>query len=288
MLIEKFQYAIQGLIGRMQAKNICPVCGGNSPKKADGKVFHGLYRCQSCAILYRFPVESAKFMSSYYQRNYRQAGLTTDLPDDLQLSQLIKQNFKGSAKDFSHAVAIIRALGLQNNSRILDFGANWGYAVYQFLQEGLDADGYEISLPRAAFGENLGVTVASDWEVIKQRPSYDVVFSSHVLEHTPNPRKALIDQISVLKNGGYIIAFFPNGSQSFRHRDPAGFHRLWGFIHPIMLNDEFLARMFPSNLFLGSVADAGDLADWGGEGNARGDVSQGELMMVWRKNDELL
>ena len=40
--------------------------------------------------------------------------------------------------------------------------------------------------------------------------TFDFVYSSHVIEHTPNPISALNDQLRVTKPGGMIYAVMPN------------------------------------------------------------------------------
>lgn len=40
--------------------------------------------------------------------------------------------------------------------------------------------------------------------------SYDTVFSSHFLEHIPNPLEGLLNQWRVLKPGGYLIVYVPD------------------------------------------------------------------------------
>ena len=40
--------------------------------------------------------------------------------------------------------------------------------------------------------------------------SYDTVFSSHFLEHIPNPLEGLLNQWRVLKPGGYLIIYVPD------------------------------------------------------------------------------
>jgi hypothetical protein len=76
-------------------------------------------------LLYRFPVESPRAMADFYDVGYSEPGLTTELPNDKQLSQLLETGFKGSEKDFTYHSLILSALKVPPGGRILDFGANW-------------------------------------------------------------------------------------------------------------------------------------------------------------------
>lgn len=84
-----------------------------------------------------------------------------------------------------------------------------------------------------------------------------MAFSSHVLEHTPDPARPIRDQLGVLKDDGVLIALFPNGSDPFRAAEPHAFHRLWGRVHPVMLNDQFVtANLGDQVVFRGSLSES--------------------------------
>jgi SAM-dependent methyltransferase len=50
--------------------------------------------------------------------------------------------------------------------------------------------------------------------------SYDFVLSSHALEHTANPLKALIEWARVLKDDGALVLVVPHREGTFDHRRP--------------------------------------------------------------------
>ncbi len=50
--------------------------------------------------------------------------------------------------------------------------------------------------------------------------SYDFLLSSHVIEHTANPIKALHEWIRVVKVGGYLIVLIPHKDGTFDHDRP--------------------------------------------------------------------
>ncbi len=287
MILSKVSYVLGAIPKRFSRPDTCPGCGSMEHSQVDRKAFHELRRCGDCSLLYRWPYETAEEMSSFYQKGYQQKGLTTDLPDESALAALVKNKFKNTDKDFSLVIEWIRSLGLPKSARILDYGANWGYGVYQFNQAGYQAMGFEISAPRAAYSRQLaGVEVMTDWESVAQRGPFDMVFSSHVLEHTPNPARAIASQMAVLSPGGWLMAIFPNGSKAFRDADRESFHRLWGRVHPVMLNDEFVQRLLSDELmFMGAKADMATVAGMleSTEKPIRGDLSGSEMLILARK-----
>lgn len=282
MPVNKIEYALSGLYRRRRPRS-CPSCGSFECAVIDRKIFHQLLLCEKCSLLYRFPYETAEEMKSFYRKAYSQPGLTTELPNDQLLDELLRSGFRGSGKDFSGLIGILDHLHIRRGARLLDFGANWGYGVWQFRQAGYIAEGYEPAVTRAGFGVKLGVNIATDWTDIQSQPPFDVVFSSHVLEHVPDPAHSLRQMVDVLAPGGVLVALTPNGSLPFRDADFAAFHKLWGQVHPVMLSDQFARKALGAPIFLGSrsASDLKLLSGWGQDISITGSLSGGELLLVW-------
>lgn len=239
-----WNYLLQGLTQRLGRSPNCPCCAGIRSSQVDKKYFHTLHECHGCGILFRFPNETPAEMDKFYQAGYDEPGLTTELPSEGELARLIANNFSGSVKDYHYHVDIFRALGLRPSAKILDFGANWGYATYQFRQAGFDATGFELSRRRAEFGERLGLKILTTPP--SEAGAFDAVYSCQVLEHVPNPEETLQEQLKLVRSGGLVIAHTPNGSKAARHANPKAFHHLWGKVHPVLLTDQFILRRFGS------------------------------------------
>ncbi|QPN59116.1 methyltransferase domain-containing protein [Synechococcus sp. CBW1002] len=205
-----------------------------------------LLECQDCYLRYRFPVDSDVSNYKFYQNSYVQAGLTTDLPEKDKLSKLIRSNFLNTEKDFSTYIPILQFASsqLKRKLSLLDYGANWGYACYQFEQlpfvQAVCA--YELSLPRRAYGEKeLNIQYVDSSSEITE--GIDVLFSSHVMEHMSNPSKLKEFADVVLKPDGIIILACPNGSNSARYKN-LSWSKLWGEVHPNFISDHFLINLF--------------------------------------------
>lgn len=99
--------------------------------------------------------------------------------------------------------------------------------------------------------------------IILQPPHYyipidndrlDFVYSSHVLEHSPNPVAALYDQLRVVRNDGTVYVIVPNRRRTYDFRRPA-------------TAVTKLLRKFEHNDFTFAPADASELL-WGTTGHA--------------------
>ena len=266
----------------------CPSCQCASGVSIARKAWiTDLVCCDGCRLLYRRPQEPEGFGERFYQREYDD-GLTTEPPERTDLAAMLSSNFRNTEKDLSQKIAVFSALGVPRGARILDYGSSWGYGVWQLSAAGYRADGFEVSRTRAAYGmRHLGVRIHSDASELSVQ-SYDAVMTNHVLEHIPNPKVAFEQISSVLKPGGWVVAFFPNGSDACRLANPARFECNWGRLHPVYLNNEYCARLLKGRPFwmMGkkyeSPPDLQLLSQWNGASEWMGDLSENEMILVAR------
>lgn len=90
---------------------------------------------------------------------------------------------------------------------------------------------YEISRPRADYARaKLGVNVlASSPDSAAPgefADAFDCFFSSHVVEHVPQPSAVIALAAALLKPGGYFVAITPNGSEDFQRTAPDAWHQV--------------------------------------------------------------
>jgi 2-polyprenyl-3-methyl-5-hydroxy-6-metoxy-1,4-benzoquinol methylase len=219
----------------------CPSCGSTGVVIDRKWLVTALRRCHACGLIYRTPTTSIAENDKFYQSEYEQ-GFTTDLPDDAALDAMLKSKFAGTEKDFSRCVTILKALGATPGCRLLDFGCSWGYGSRQLADAGYRVEAFEISKPRGDYARSkLGVSVTADAVALPSR-SYDVFFSSHVIEHVPSVAEMLATADRVLVPGGLFLALTPNGSDAFRKTDQAAWHSVWGQVHPQLIDDEFVRK----------------------------------------------
>jgi len=262
---------------------VCPFCGGMKFERIDSKWgLVELRECAECALLYRVPTDSAQLSEEFYQDEY-EGGETTRLPGCEELQRLRQANFGDFGRSYARYIAMLRCLGVEEGAHILDFGASWGYGVHQFREAGFRAAGFEISRSRSAFGRReLDLTMLNTLDGIEGR--FDVFFSSHVLEHLSDLREVLATARRVTRAGGWFVAVTPNGSVSFRRAAPPSFHKLWGFVHPILIQETFIQKVFASDPhFVSSdLASFANLREWDGVTSQVGDLAGWELFVAAR------
>ena len=262
----------------------CPSCGASRGTAVSRKyLVTALRRCGECRLLYRTPTTSEEAYERYYEDRYH-SGLTTELPSDEELASYLRESFAGSPKCFRRSIDILDALGIGSGARLLDYGCSWGYGAWQFTRRGHAVTGFEPSVARATFGRaKLGLDIVSDRNDI--RGHFDAVFSAHVVEHVPTISELLAFALSKLKPGGILVAVTPNGSLNHRQRRPERWRRIWGFKHPILLDEEYLTRELVSYpcLITTRLRDFQGLARWSkGPRTIVGDTAGWELLVAVR------
>lgn len=87
--------------------------------------------------------------------------------------------------------------------------SNWGWQV-----EGLDFDPEAV---KHAVSQGLKVYQGDVFSQNFANDSFDALFSSHVLEHVPDPVALMQESLRVLKPGGIFVAVTPNASSKLHH-----------------------------------------------------------------------
>lgn len=286
---QQLKYLMSSFAGRFdRSRLVCPDCGCSEYREISRKkLVTRLVECSARRLRFRIPQDPPAHYFDLYQSSYSST-MATECPSREQLDEMLRTSFTKTEKNFSHKVAILKALGLSAGSSVVDYGASWGYGVWQFQQAGFDACGYEISRPRAAYARNeLKVSVVDDHTQLPSE-SFDCMFSSHVLEHVPAPREAFQLASRILRPGGLFVAFTPNGSEACRQAHQAEFDHSWGRLHPLYINAEYLQQHFQDVPWLltssgyGQPYDLGVLSSWNNESQQVHDVSGRELLMVIR------
>ena len=251
----KFKYLLICLKKFLTKKGLdCPSCKSNENLIVDKKYFiTSLKRCENCMLLYRTPTTTIEENKDFYQEEYTQ-GFTTDCPNDDKLNELISNNFRNTEKDYSKIIEILNILDLKSNtnvSSLFDYGCSWGYGSYQ-LKKIFNVKSYEISAPRAKYArDKLGVNIINESELdsLKNNDNkLDFFFMSHVLEHVPNPSETLDLGLKLLKKGGYIVSFTPNGSMENKKIN-SKWSKLWGMVHPNFIDEKFYEKFFRNNIY---------------------------------------
>jgi SAM-dependent methyltransferase len=229
----------------------CPYCGPHSTvtQLRRKKVVLRILKCETCKLIFRWPLETLEEAETYYQAEYAAESPQCQLPVEDELNKLLGASFAGTPLDLSSKLHILQSL--QPCGRVLDYGCSWGYGTFQLRQCGFDAVGFEVSKSRACYArEMLGLEVVDDLgELAKfSTGSFDAIFSNHVVEHLVDIRRAFEMMSRLLKSGGLLFHVLPNftGKTALN-----GMWIMWiGEEHPIAPTVEFFDKTLPSHAFI--------------------------------------
>ena len=266
----------------------CPYCLQGNAKVIDRKyLVTRLFECNFCHLYFRHPIDKVDKSVKFYQNNYFESDhITTDLPNKAELNHLIEINFNPD-KNANQLITLFKIL-ISNieSTKIVDYGANWGYTTYQLLKNNFQVQAYEISKPRAFFGiKNLGIDIKVDEKDLET--DNDIFFSSHVIEHHPDIKSMIDLGFSLLKENGYFVALSPNGSIEYRRKNPINFHHLWGKVHNNYLNVDFYKSVFKDyTYYIGTTPFNLNLIDQfnKSEGQFIDDLTGFELVVIVKNN----
>ncbi len=95
--------------------------------------------------------------------------------------------------------------GFDTNKRILDFGCGLGQNIFYLP----NVMGYDISKFGVEFCKKKNIDATNSVDEVPNE-AFDIVLSTHVLEHHPNPKEMLQQIFNKLKKGGTLILVIPH------------------------------------------------------------------------------
>ncbi|HSP81178.1 MAG TPA: class I SAM-dependent methyltransferase, partial [Myxococcaceae bacterium] len=147
-----------------------------------------IWSCVDCGLLFQWPLRSQEELRRLYE----------DVEDPLYVAE--KDN---RYHTFRRA---LRRLGCRPGSSVLDVGAYCGYFLDVAREEGLRAEGLELSRWAAQHARSLGFTLHE--RTLEQHATtgarYDLVTLWDVVEHFADPRAELQAAFRLVRPGGRI------------------------------------------------------------------------------------
>ncbi len=187
-----------------KAPEFCILCGARDRKALIEMDSWHVYRCSSCGLGFLDPRPSEKDIAKLYSKEYCEehfiGGGKLDSPE-----------FKKRLSLETHRIRFFK--GIKGKGRVLDVGCGYGYFLAACRNYGYDVQGIDISSWASQHAtEKLGLPITFGLidEVKLPHHSFDIITMWHFLEHTSDPRKAILKARDWLKNDGVLIVDVPN------------------------------------------------------------------------------
>lgn len=187
----------------------CPVCANTTSFTSLRPAFcdAGNYLCLKCGLV-SIPREQAPV-----QQYYKDDGYFKKSPNFAYRKQLISKSFivKEARNRIKGALSIL-PVELKSKS-VLDIGCGYGEILYCLKNKyGCQVMGIEASGQASEYGRKLFSIPIYKFalEEFESKEKFDIIWCSHVLEHTANPSAFLKKIKSLLKSDGCLYLEAPN------------------------------------------------------------------------------
>lgn len=206
----------------------CNYCGSNSYTVRYVKDGFNYVQCSICGLVYVNPrLEQRAINELYdeeyfhgkgfdksivYQKEFEEKSTRIDL-NDWDISTIHEFINTGSDKP-----------------KLLDVGCGMGLFLWKAKQKGFDAEGLELSPYAGDFvrSKDISVQTKSIYDAELKPNSYDAIVMKEVIEHLPDPMKALLTVHESLKPGG--VLFMTTGNYNCPERKLRG--KNWFYFMP--------------------------------------------------------
>lgn len=177
---------------------------------------HGCWKCESCGLVVCLPFPkdlNLQYDEDYFDRRqeHNQAGIFAKV-----------ESFRPLAADLR------RTLG--GGAKVFEVGAAVGALVRALRDEGIEANGLELSAAAARTARTILDVELVNGSVDEDAlpPNYDAVVALHVIEHLVSPRRFVEKAWASLKPGGLLIIEVPDFGAPLRER----LGRDWPYFRP--------------------------------------------------------
>jgi len=176
-------------------KEKCCLCQSQNLKIFLKTKERDLFECQDCGLVFvsRIPGKRKGIASS---KEYYQLYLKAE---------------KKWRSDFAEKLKKIKKIKIKG--KLLDVGCALGFFLEEAKKAGFEVVGIDTSDYAVEYCRKRGLKeiFKGSLEKASFRPeSFDVVIALHVLEHTPHPKKLLLEIKRVLKSNGLLLLGVPN------------------------------------------------------------------------------
>jgi SAM-dependent methyltransferase len=189
-------------------------------RPADEHVWN-LVRCQGCGLVYLNPRPTGDRLAAYYPQSYYayaspgagpRTGFKRLVRRTLRANRLLCRLALRSPLAYAVRDSILDACGWVKPGSVLDVGCGSGLQLDDLAALGWATYGVDISpeAVRAARARGHRVWLGDISAVDMDPGRMDVVRLSHVLEHVPSPRQALLAVHRLLRPGGHVLIEVPN------------------------------------------------------------------------------
>lgn len=177
----------------------CNICSSSEERLITIQNGYRIVRCKGCGFVYVNPRPTVEILKQLYL-----SYLPEKIEDPLLWDAYMKEVFAKAAN--------MLARRFPKAGSVLDIGCGYGFFLLQMKKRGWQTHGMDVSETAVSYasGQGLDVTLGTLEDVKHKDNSFDVVTLFYVLEHLPDPLKALKEIRRILKPNGLLLLRLPH------------------------------------------------------------------------------
>jgi len=177
----------------------CPLCGVTEFKKCFTKKSREFFQCLQCKMQLQSPLPTLPELTEFYDKSFAD-GMYQDFAAAETLKQMTAQQ---RVKEISTTIPL--------KGKWLDVGCANGVFVQTMTQQGVDAQGVELSEHAISIGKERGLNLhAGTVDDIPADESFDCITAFDILEHVLEPLDFIGGIHKRLNDGGHAVFTVPN------------------------------------------------------------------------------
>ncbi len=228
----------------------CPFCDSEEYQPHIHEEFAwvtvSIVRCCNCGHRYANPCPTPEAAAKHYNSQYlRQKG--TALPVSLEAVADPNSIWASKMRHYEFIVSVLPKLA--PDISVLDDGCSWGGLLATIRKyypgaelTGVDLANDSIDFVTKTFGFKGEVGTLTDYVTANSTAKFDLILSSHCLEHSLAPRDSILAMVSALSPEGQLFITLPN-HDSYLRKQMGGFApAIRGGNHYQFFSQDFLCR----------------------------------------------
>ncbi|MBI5047561.1 MAG: class I SAM-dependent methyltransferase [Deltaproteobacteria bacterium] len=186
-------------INHQQIYVSCNICGSSNEKLITTQNGYKVVKCIGCGFVYVNPRPTSETLKQLY---------LTYLPEKIE-DPLLWDTYM---KDVFAKAANILVKQFPDGGKILDIGCGYGFFLSRMKAKGWQVYGIDVSETAVSYasGHGLDVALGTLDNVKYEDKSFDVVTLFYVLEHLPDPLKAIQEIRRILNPNGLLLLRVPH------------------------------------------------------------------------------